>query len=288
MKILVLGSNGQVGEAIKTISASYPKFNFVFAGRADIDLEDPDLGQKIMDEHANYVINCAAYTQVDRAETEVLKSWKINTCAVGRIAQACVACGATLIHLSTDYVYDSNRGLPYRESDPTAPKSVYATTKLSGEVLARFFKPDTLIVRTSWIYSDTGHNFVNTMLNLAQKRKSLTVVNDQFGAPTCAADLASALMKMVEHIQNQGVDQLGGIYNYANEGITTWYDFAREIFSFMDIGIDLQPISTQDYGAKAPRPAWSVMSLARVKNTFHLTIPHWRQSLHKTLTQSNM
>ena len=281
--ILVLGATGQVGSEIKSIHQNYPQYKFIFADRSTIDISERGSLDKIKSLKPAFVINCAAYTAVDHAEKALVSSMISNAYAVGWIARGCAECGASLIHLSSDYVYHSNPGFPLRENDVVKPEGVYAMTKAAGEQLANYFCPRTIILRSSWIYSSYGNNFVKTMLKLALVRKEIAVVNDQFGAPTYAEDLASAILSIIKNIVEEGGDGKYGIYNYANEGLTSWYDFAKEIFQVSKIGIEVKGITTAEYGAAAPRPAWSVLSLSKIKQQFGLEIPYWRFSLAKCL-----
>ncbi len=284
-KILVLGSNGQLGSELKELHNLFPDYKFIFADRSSIDISDNGSFDKIVSLQPNFVINAAAYTAVDKAETEVQEAMNINAFAVGFIAKACKQINAVLLHISSDYVYHGNYTMPMKENFETKPKNIYAISKLNGEKLAQQFNDKTIIIRASWIYSIFQNNFVKTMLKLSETRSELSIVHDQIGAPTNAKDLANAIMQIVDYIKINPSENVYGIYNYANEGTTNWMEFAAEIFRIKNRSVLLKGISTEAYNAPALRPKWSVMNLDKIKNTFKLQIPHWKESLEKMLSQ---
>ncbi len=281
--VLVLGSQGQLGLELHSLSLRSKGFHFLFLDRTALDINDTQCGLKIKAMRPDVVINAAAYTAVDKAEQEILLAMQANAYAVARIAVACNEINALLIHISSDYVYHSGKSIPMDENVTTAPKNIYAISKLYGEKMATYFNAKTVVIRSSWIYSIYGNNFVKTMLKLAATKKSLKIVNDQFGAPTNAKDLADAILKIVTNLIDNPDQEAYGIYNYANEGYTTWMSFAQTIFASKELEVEVLPCTTKDYNAPALRPAWSVMQLDKIKNKFGLTIPHWKDSLTKML-----
>lgn len=287
--ILVLGSSGQLGSEIKAICNDYSNFTFYFANRNEIDLQAFDLLSLIENHRPSYVINCAAYTAVDKAEADQEKALVINGKAMVTLSEAVKNLGATLIHISSDYVYhNQNKRGPLTEIDECYPQSIYANSKLLGENNIRSSIAEHIILRTSWLYSSFGNNFVKTMLKLSETKKELQIVSDQIGAPTYARDLAHSICKIIQvldHAENK--KQLYGTYNFANEGVTSWFDFAKEIFRIKQIEVNVLPTTTKAYNAPAPRPLWSVMSKKKIKENFHLQIDHWRQALIRMLNELN-
>lgn len=229
----------------------------------------------------NWCVNCAAYTAVDKAESEPEKARKINVSGVKNLAEACAAQEIPLIHLSTDYVYHNRQNAPFRESDPVSPKSVYARTKLAGDRAAMKACPLAMVIRTSWVYSEFGNNFVKTMLRLGAERPELNVVFDQIGTPTYAPDLACAILQVIQKIENKEVvrENAAGVWHYSNEGVTSWYDFAKAIFEIQKIPCRVNPIETKDFPLPAQRPPFSLLNKAKIKTAFGLNIPYWRDSL---------
>lgn len=282
---LVLGAGGQLGSEIKSICSDYDDLTFYFANRQEIDLQDPDLISLIDYHTPDIVINCAAYTAVDRAETEKEKAFDINARALTKLCEAVKQCGAVLIHISSDYVYNIPKRGPLTEDDNCNPQGQYAISKYEGEEIVRTLLKKHIILRTSWLYSTYGNNFVKTMIKLGRERKSLTVVADQYGAPTYALDLAHAICTICERIAVTSKDDTSyyGTYNYANEGLTSWYDFAKNIFNIKGIDVEVHKTTTEAYNAPAPRPHWSLMSKKKIKNTFDLQIDHWRNALSRML-----
>lgn len=235
-------------------------------------------------------MNCAAYTAVDKAESEPVLAKKINVSGAKNLAEACVGQGIPLVHLSTDYVYHNRQNTPFRESDPVSPKSVYARTKLAGDRAALKANPLAIIVRTSWVYSEFGNNFVKTMLRLGAERPALNVVFDQIGTPTYAPDLAAAILKIIQKVENKEVvpKNAAGIWHYSNEGVTSWYDFAQAIFEIKNLACRVNPIETKDFPTPAARPPFSLLNKGKIKAVFGLEIPYWRDSLAICLRKLNV
>ena len=284
--ILITGAGGQLGREFQALSERYPGFSFIFANQQLLDVTDESAVSRFFEQQVLHCcINCAAYTAVDQAEREPEAARQANTDAPRWLAQASAQQGIPLIHYSTDYVYHSAQNTPFKEEAPTSPRSVYARTKLAGEQAAMEANPLAMIIRTSWVYSRFGHNFVNTMLRLGRERDSLRVVFDQIGTPTYARGLAAATLDILVKAQagEVPVQALGGIYHYSDEGVCSWYDFALAIFELAGIGCAVQPIETKDYPTPAPRPPFSVLNKAKIKTAFGLEILHWRQRLAEML-----
>ena len=282
--ILVTGANGQLAREINAIADHYTDYHFLFASRDDLPIENKEKVELFFEKHRiDYCINCAAYTAVDKAELESEKEkvFLINAYAVEGLAEICKFHKAKLIHISTDYVYDGSNKLPLKETDAVGPVNVYGSSKLQGEELATQQNPATLIIRTSWVYSSFGNNFVKTMLRLFRERDEITVVADQYGCPTYAADLAKVIMSLIEKMK--GGNDLSGIVNYCNEGITTWYEFAEEIKSLSNSNCKISPIPTSSYKTAAKRPLYSVLDTTKIKRTLGLQIPFWKDSLKKCM-----
>ena len=286
--ILVTGANGQVGQCFQRLAADFPEWDFHFAGSAALDISDKRAVTRFVQQNKNirWVINCAAYTAVDKAESEPDKAKSINVAGAKNLADACAVLGATLIHFSTDYVYHNRQNIAFKEHDPAQPKSVYARTKLAGERAALRAHPNgVMVVRTSWVYAPVGQNFVNTMLRLGKERTSISVVADQIGTPTYGPDLALAVLQIMQKVGNGIVPKtsLAGIWHYSNEGVASWYDFAQAIFEIKNLHCAVQPIETKDYPTPALRPPFSVLNKAKIKAAFGIEIPHWRSSLVRCL-----
>ena len=285
-KILVLGSNGQLGTALRNISTQSTDKIFVFADRNDIDITDHKLVDFIIYHNPDFIINCAAYTAVDLAETETLVADQVNHQACQWIVEGASKTDSVVLHVSTDYVYHINPNRPLLENDKCTPAGVYATTKYLGEQVISTY-PKHIILRTSWVYSNTGKNFYKTMLQLSTK-KALTIVADQYGAPTYANDLADACLQIVCHIDGaKHISSNFGIYNFSNEGCITWYDFAKTIFDLHQLDLDLQKTTTKAYNAPAERPLWSVLSRQKIKKNFNLTVPHWLDGLKRCVIENS-
>lgn len=281
--ILVTGANGQLGQEMQVIAASYPQYAYLFVTKNELPIDNTDAVKDFFSQHTiDYCVNCAAYTAVDKAESEIDRAYLINATAVGNLAAICKECGTQLIHISTDYVFDGTNTTPIKEDQSTNPIGVYGASKLKGEELALQNNADTIIIRTSWVYSSFGNNFVKTMLRLMNERESLNVVSDQFGCPTYAADLAEAIMKI---ITSNFQPSASNIYNYSNAGIINWYQFAEAIKDLSNRSCVVNPISSSQYPTPAKRPAYSVMDTSKIKQTFNIAIPEWKESLKKCLTK---
>ena len=282
--ILITGADGQLGSEIRLLNSLFPSFKFFFTDIGQLNLlEKCNITNFIAKNEIDYIINCSAYTNVDKAEDEPQLCMAVNRDAVRNLAEA--ASGkAKVIHISTDYVFDGNASSPLKETDPVNPQSVYGKSKLEGEQILMEILPESIIVRTSWLHSGFGNNFVKTMLRLGKERDSLSVVNDQLGSPTYAADLARALLDILVFSEEKG-QFLSGIYHYSNEGICSWYEFCLKIFELSGIkDCFVSPIPTSGYPTKAQRPLYSVLDKTKIKETFHIDIPDWESSLRKILT----
>lgn len=276
--ILITGAYGQLGSELKEISKKFPQFTYFFTDADTLDICNKEaVNDFIANNKINFLINCAAYTAVDKAEDEPGLCAKINCDAVRNLGEAAAAHGTKVLHVSTDYVFDGTNYRPYVETDPVCPQSVYGETKLAGEQALMAACPDSAIVRTAWLYSSFGNNFVKTMIRLGKERDSLGVIFDQIGTPTYAADLAEALMKMVVFAEENKF--VPGIYHYSNEGVCSWYDFTKKIHRLVGIQCKVSPLETADYPTKAKRPHYSVLNKKKIKTTFGITIPHWEESL---------
>lgn len=280
--ILVTGANGQLGQCFRSLAAQYPELSFHFAGQAELDISNLKAVQAFFRKNSiQWVINCAAYTAVDKAESEPESAHRINVKGVKNLALACAPAGVPLFHFSTDYVYHNRQNTPFQEGDPVSPKGVYARTKLAGERAALKAYPGTMVIRTSWVYSEFGNNFVKTMLRLGPERTSLNVVADQIGCPTYAPDLAAAVLQIIQKVarKEKNTADLAGIWHFANEGVASWYDLAVAVFDLSGIGCKVNPISTAEYPTPASRPPFSVLDKRKIKAAFGLEIPYWRVSL---------
>ncbi len=279
--ILITGANGQLACCIESISANYPQYNFLYKNSKELDITEPEAIKDVFINHPkiDYCINCAAYTAVDKAESEIEQATKVNDEGVRYLSEACKSNEVTLIHVSTDFVFDGNSTKPYKETDPTNPIGVYGLSKLGGEkaiteTLERYF-----IIRTSWLYSEYGSNFMKTMLRLTADRDEISVVDDQVGSPTYAGDLANVILKIIEQDNTSY-----GLYHYSNEGSISWYDFAKEIFTIKGAKIKLNPIETTEYPTPARRPKYSVMDISKIKRTLGIEIPNWIDSLNLAIS----
>jgi len=283
-KILVTGANGQLGLELKQLAPSYPAFDFIFVTREELPLESLDVIDSFITGHKpQYLINCAAYTAVDKAETEKELAYKINAEAPGIIAAACKKNNAQLIHISTDYVFNGMGNKPYKEDDITDPVNLYGDSKLQGEKKIMQFTPESIIIRTSWVYSEFGKNFVKTMLRLMANKEQISVVSDQSGTPTYAADLAEAIVEIISTLENPthhlSLTTSGGIYHYSNEGHITWYDFAVAIKELSGSSCKVNPISTSEYPTPAKRPSYSVLDKTKIQQAFGIRTKDWKTSL---------
>lgn len=280
--ILVTGANGQLGNSIRVLAGQYPQYNFLFTDVDTLDITDPAaVKAAVEDNQVNYIINCAAYTAVDKAEDDEALCRRLNCYAVHVLGEAAREAGAKIIHVSTDYVFSGTSCRPYKETDDTRPVSAYGRTKLAGEEALMEVRPNAVIIRTAWLYSEFGNNFVKTVLRLGKERDQLGFVFDQIGTPTYAGDLAEAILTVVT------TDEKGafvpGIYHYSNEGVCSWYDFTVKILQLAGIDCHVRPIETKDYPTKAVRPPYSVLNKSKIKETFGLDIPYWEDSLRVCL-----
>jgi len=281
--ILITGANGQLGSELQELFPLYPQYRFFPTDVDTLDLCDKEAVRFFLNEnHIDYIINCAAYTAVDKAEDDSALCYRINRDAVQNLAEA-AAGKAKVIHISTDYVFDGASDKPLRETDPTNPQSVYGKSKLEGERILLKIAPESIIIRTAWLYSSFGNNFVKTMIRLGKEKESINVVNDQTGTPTYAADLAKAIFRIVEESKKTNAFQ-SGIYHYSNEGVCTWYEFCIKIHELAGITTcKVHPVSTAEYPTKAVRPKYSLLDKTKIKETFHLTIPQWDESLKSAI-----
>lgn len=275
MNILVTGAYGQLGSEIKQLTKEYSAWNFLFTDLDSLDIaSETAVHQYFSDNKVDVVVNCAAYTAVDKAESDVETAQKANAVAPGILAKYSKKWGAKMIHISTDYVFAGNASQPYKETDKVDPQGVYGQTKLEGEKNVKTENPDSVIIRTSWLYSSFGNNFVKTMLRVGKERGELNVVFDQVGTPTYAGDLAGAILKIIE-----GDDFVPGVYHFSNEGVTSWYDFALAIFELSGVQCRVTPVTSDQYPTPTKRPHFSVLNKSKIKNTFGIEIPYWRDSL---------
>ena len=277
-KILVTGANGQLGSELRVLSVN-SNHEFLFTDVAELDITNREAVDNYVSEHGtDIIVNCAAYTNVDKAEDDTEMADNINHLAVKNLAEVSAKYKLTLIHISTDYVFDGSKNTPYLETDPTAPLGVYGRTKLAGEKAVTDSGCDYLIIRTSWLYSSFGNNFVKTMRRLTAEKDSLKVVFDQVGTPTYAGDLAQAILKIID--SGKYADN-AGIYHFSNEGVCSWYDFAIEIRNLSGNLCDIQPCHSDEFPSKVKRPNFSVLDKTKIKETFGLKIPYWKDSLIK-------
>jgi dTDP-4-dehydrorhamnose reductase len=280
MVVLVTGASGQLGQAIQFIAKNHSEIKFVFCSSSDLDISNKENCQTVFQKtKPDFCINAAAYTAVDKAESERDKAELINVLGSKNIAEVCNNFDVKLIHISTDFVFDGSNDKPYTETQITNPKGVYGQTKLDGEKAIQQVFSKYYIIRTSWVYSQFGNNFMKTMLRLASERTALSVVNDQIGTPTNAVDLAEALVQIILSANNQPTNDNYGIYNFSNEGECSWYDFAKKIFEINNVSIDLSAIPTEQFPTPAQRPKYSVLDKSKIKTTFGIAIKTWEESL---------
>lgn len=283
MILMITGANGQVGKSFQKISASFPSYIFHFYDSSQLDITNKENVLETVDNLCpDYIINCAAYTAVDKAESEKETTYLINDTAVSHLCNAALNVGATLVHYSSDYVYHNRVENPLKETDPTSPKGIYAQSKLAGELTIKASGCRAIIIRTSWVYSEFGNNFVRTMLRLGNERDTLSVVNDQIGCPTYATDIATSTMAMIDQYPYNIESQI--TVNYTNDGQLSWYEFAEAIFKLSNISIELKPIPSSHYPTPAQRPAWSVLDMTLLKELFDLKPIPWELSLKKALS----
>ncbi|MCB9274534.1 MAG: dTDP-4-dehydrorhamnose reductase [Lewinellaceae bacterium] len=284
--ILITGASGQLGREFQALETAFPGLQFTFADRTALDVTDePAVFNYFLHHSFDYCINCAAYTAVDKAESEPGAARRGNVDAPRWLAEGCARQNIPFIHYSTDYVYHNAENTPLLEGSPTTPRCVYAATKLEGEQAARASNPLTMIIRTSWVYSSFGHNFVKTMLRLGRERASLGVVYDQVGAPTYAHGLARATLDILSKVEKGEAPRelLSGIYNYSDEGACSWYDLALAIFEMANIPCQVLPIETRDYPLPALRPPYSLLNKAKIKDVWGVKLKHWRENLRACL-----
>lgn len=281
MKILVTGSNGQLGKSIQDRAENFPEHQFIFTDIEELDITNENaLDHYFSDNNINFLINCAAYTAVDKAEEDQEKAYLINTEAVKLLAGFSMKYNFTLIHISTDYVFSGKNFRPYTEADLPEPNGVYGKSKHEGEQAIFEYAKHAVIIRTSWLYSEYGQNFITTMLRLGNEREVLKIVSDQIGTPSYAGDLADAILHL---INNNYTTEIVEIFHFSNEGVASWYDFALEIMKQATIDCKVLPIKTEDYPLPAPRPFYSIMSKEKFRQSFNQDIPHWTESLKKCL-----
>ena len=284
MNILITGSNGQLGSEIKDLAANYPSFSFFFLDLPTLDICNSDqLDVFFKDKNINAVINCAAYTAVDKAEQDVDIAEKVNSEGVLNLVKAVRKVQGKLIHISTDYVFNGNNFLPYQELDEVNPIGVYGVTKRTGELAVINSDIDGIVIRTSWLYSAYGNNFVKTMLRLGNEKEELSVIFDQVGTPTNASDLAKACLDIFAIQKESKISLNGKLYHYSNEGVASWYDFAISIMELGEENCQVKPIQTKDYPTLAKRPHYSVLNKSKIKTDFKIEIPYWRDSLKKCI-----
>lgn len=274
-KILVTGSNGQLGNELKELASMYPQFQFIFLNRKELSITDkPSVENFFKKYQPSYLINCAAHTAVDKAESEVELANEINGAAVGHLALICKQYNTKFIHISTDYVFNGNAAPPLKETDEASAVNAYGASKLLGEKLALQNNSESIIIRTSWVYSFYGSNFVKTIMRLMNEKESVGVVKDQMGSPTYAADLAEAIMQIISSGRWQG-----GIYHFSNEGIISWFDFANEIKQLINSNCIIRPLTTAQFPTPAKRPKYSVLDKTKIKKTFSIQLKDWKTSL---------
>tara|TARA_R110001592_G_scaffold351175_3_gene648172 strand:+ start:4845 stop:5714 length:870 start_codon:yes stop_codon:yes gene_type:complete len=286
MNILVTGAKGQLGSEFKDISPSFTNFQFFFTGSDAIDICNYfELEIFVLANKIDAIINCAAYTQVDKAEIAFEQAEKVNDLAVHNLAKVVKKVDGKIIHISTDYVFDGTNYKPYVEEDVTNPLGVYGETKLKGEAALKEFGVNGITLRTSWLYSEFGNNFVKTMLKLGKDKDTLGVIFDQVGSPTNAKGLAFACLHILSI--KEKLNEHGFVYHYSNEGVTSWYDFAKAIFEFANINCKVNPIETKEYPTPAKRPHYSVLNKSKIKKYFGVEIPYWRDSLKECIKNIN-
>lgn len=281
MNILITGCNGQLGNEMKRLQAEHPEHNWINTDVAELDITDQAAIEKLVEEREiDGIVNCAAYTAVDKAESDKELCELLNSIAPAYLAGAVGMRGGWMIQVSTDYVFDGTKHTPYVETDTPMPTGVYGTTKLAGEEAVRIFCPKAMIIRTAWLYSVYGNNFVKTMMRLGREKKQLGVIFDQIGTPTCARDLAKVIMTAI----SKGV--VPGVFHFSNEGVISWYDFTKAIHRIAGInGCRVLPIHTAEYPTAAKRPAYSVLDKTKIKQTYSVEVPYWEESLRDCIRE---
>lgn len=274
-KILITGANGQLGNEFRVLANGYPEYEFIFLSRNELQIEDAENVKQVFAAHKpDWCVNCAAYTAVDKAESEKDAAFAINATAAGTLAKVCAETNTGFIHISTDYVFDGSSAEPYKEDAATGPINTYGHSKLQGEQLVQQHNPNAIIIRTAWVYSFFGNNFVKTMIRLMKERESINVVDDQVGSPTYAADLAQAIMHIIT-----GARHASGVYHYSNEGRISWFQFAEAIKEMIGSNCVVNAIPSSSYPTPAKRPQYSLLDKSKIKSTFDLHVPEWRESL---------
>ncbi|MFK5947659.1 MAG: dTDP-4-dehydrorhamnose reductase [Methylococcales bacterium] len=283
--ILVTGQNGQLGQSLQSLVKKNSQYQFTFTGRDQLDLSNSESITSYFSQHKfDLIINCAAYTAVDKAEEQQQLAEAINYLAVKQLAEIAKKNNSILLHISTDYIFDGTNYKPYIEDDAINPQNIYGSTKLKGEQAIQAIDSDAIIIRTSWVYSEYGYNFVKTMLKLGKEKDELNVIFDQIGVPTYATDLASCILTIVDSLNSSR--QIGvSVYHYSNEGVCSWYDFAKAIFEYTNTACKVSPIETKDYPTPAKRPLYSVLNKAKIKQKYQLNIPYWKDSLQACLNK---
>lgn len=282
MNIVVTGADGQLGSEIKDISLKYSNNSFHFYDLPELDITDQRSIENIVDKHTiDLIINCAAYTAVDNAEDNKELAYAVNATGVERLVEIAEKINSKLIHISTDYVFDGTQHTPYCESDPAAPIGVYGKTKYAGEQAIFNSDSDSIVIRTSWLYSSHGNNFVKTMIRLGNNKDSLGVIFDQIGSPTYAADLATTICHIADNYSK--ISAKGKLYHFSNEGVASWFDFTKAIHSIAGISCKVNPIETKYFPTKAVRPYFSILNKAKIKSDFNIEIPYWKESLEKCI-----
>lgn len=281
MNILITGCNGQLGNEMQRLQAEHPEHNWINTDVAELDITDQAAIEKLVEERKiDGIVNCAAYTAVDKAESDKELCELLNSIAPAYLAGAVGMRGGWIIQVSTDYVFDGTKHTPYVETDTPMPTGVYGTTKLAGEEAVRIFCPKAMIIRTAWLYSVYGNNFVKTMMRLGKEKEQLGVIFDQIGTPTCARDLAKVIMTAI----SKGV--VPGVFHFSNEGVISWYDFTKAIHRIAGInGCRVQPIHTAEYPTAAKRPAYSVLDKTKIKQTYSIEVPYWEESLRDCIRE---
>jgi dTDP-4-dehydrorhamnose reductase len=282
--ILITGANGQVGQELQVLAAAYPSFDFIFTTRQEMPVDDEAAVQAFFNEHRPaYCINCAAYTAVDKAETDQDAAFRVNAEGTRILAAACKANNTRFVHISTDYVFNGQSPVPYKEEALTEPINLYGASKLKGEQLCLQYNPQAIIIRTAWVFSPFGKNFVKTMMRLMQERDSINVVNDQIGSPTYAADLAQCILQMIASCHLQITNWHPGIYHYSNHGRISWYEFAVAIKELTHSHCTVNPIPSEQFPTPAKRPAFSLLDTQKVQNVFKCNIPFWEDALQRCM-----
>ncbi len=282
--IAVTGKNGQLGYEISQLASQFSEFDFIFSGRNEIDLNNPETIDLFFKKNKpDFFVNCAAYTAVDKAETDIETAMAVNATSVGMIANHCHQINCPLMTISTDYVFDGQGKKPYTVDYITNPLNHYGYTKLLGEELAIQNNPQTIVIRTSWVYSTHGNNFVKTMLRLMKEKPALSIVGDQLGSPTSAKNLATAILTIIQKIYHKSVEPVYGIFHYSDKGIISWYQFAKEIKTYKKIATKVSSTTTDNYPTPAKRPAYSVLDSSRINEVYGIESLDWKESLHTCL-----